>query len=77
MEQKSTDIVDDAIDMLDRLVDSVHQENNNSIGTDTEPILTVTEVVELLDDTPGDSSGRYPGMKPVTDDQRSSNSLSE
>lgn len=77
VEQKSTEIVDDAIDMLDRLVDSVHQENNNSIGTDTEPILTVTEVVELLDETPGDSIGRYPGMKPVTDDQRSSNSLSE
>ncbi|AXE54790.1 phosphotransferase [Aurantimicrobium sp. MWH-Uga1] len=78
VEQKSPEIVDDAIDMLDRLVDSVHQENTNAIGTDTAPVLTVTEVVELLDETPGDAaSGRYRGMEPVTDDQRSSNSLSE
>lgn len=77
VEQKSTEIVDDAIDMLDRLVDSVHAETINPIGTETAPVLTVTEVVELLDETPGDTSARYRGMEPVADDQRSSNSLSE
>ena len=78
VEQKSAEIVDDAIDMLDRLVDSVHAESVNPIGTQTAPALTVTEVVDLLEETPGDeTAGRYRGMEPVADDQRSSNSLSE
>ena len=75
--QKDTAIVEDAVDMLDRLVDAVRQEPVNSVGQDTAPILGVTEVVELLDETPGDAAGRYRGMEPVTDDQRSSNSASE
>ncbi len=77
VELKNTEIVDDAIDMLDRLVDHINQDNSNSIGTETAPVLTVTEVVELLEETPGDDSARYRGMEPVTEDQRSSNSLSE
>jgi macrolide phosphotransferase len=78
IEQKNAEIVEDAVDMLDRLVDAVRQEPTNSVGQETAPILTVTEVVDLLDETPGDAPvGRYRGLQPVTDDQRSSNSASE
>jgi macrolide phosphotransferase len=78
IEQKSPEIVEDAVDMLDRLVDAIRQEPVNSVGQQTEPILTVTEVVDLLDVTPGDAPrGRYRGLEPVTEDQRSINSASE
>lgn len=82
VEQKSPEIVDDAIDMLDRLVDSVHAETSSPIAPGLDEALSVTQVVELLDDTPGGSQnteqrGGYRGMPPVTDNQRSSSSLSE
>jgi aminoglycoside phosphotransferase (APT) family kinase protein len=77
IEQKDTAIVEDAVDMLDRLVDAVRQEPVNSVGQETAPVLGVTEVVELLDETPGDAREHYRGMEPVTDDQRSTNSSSE
>jgi hypothetical protein len=82
VEQKSPEIVDDAIDMLDRLVDSVHSETSSPIAPGLDEALTVTQVVELLDDTPGglhatEQRGNYRGMAPVTDNQRSSSSLSE
>jgi hypothetical protein len=37
--------------MLDRLVDAVRHEPSNSVGQETAEVLTVTEVVELLDET--------------------------
>jgi aminoglycoside phosphotransferase (APT) family kinase protein len=78
VEQKSPEIVDDAIDMLDRLVDSVHSETSSPIGPRFEQALTVTQVVELLEDTPGDvDRGGYRGMEPVSEDKRSSSSPSE
>jgi aminoglycoside phosphotransferase (APT) family kinase protein len=77
VESQNAEVVDDAISMLDRLVDSVHQEDVNPIGTETAEVLSVTEVVELLEETPGDSAQSYKGMPPVSDNQRSSNSLSE
>lgn len=77
IEQKDTTIVEDAIDMLDRLVDAVRHEPVNSVGQETAPVLGVTEVVELLEETPGDARERYRGMEPVTEDQRSANSASE
>lgn len=82
VEQKSPEIVDDAINMLDRLVDSVHAETSSPIAPGLDEALTVTQVVELLEDTPGgsqsaDPRGDYRGMPPVTDNQRSSSSLSE
>lgn len=82
VEQKSPEIVDDAISMLDRLVESVHSETSSPIGPGLNEALTVTQVVEMLDDTPGgahsaDQRGGYRGMAPVTDNQRPSSSLSE
>jgi len=80
--EKSPEIVDDAIDMLDRLVESVHSETTSPIAPGFDQALTVTQVVEMLDDTPGasdrpDQRGGYRGMEPVTDNHRSSSSLSE
>jgi macrolide phosphotransferase len=82
VEQKSAEIVDDAINMLDRLVDSVHSETSSPIAPRLDETLTVTQVVEMLDDTPGGAKGAQPrggyrGMEPVTDNHRSSSSLSE
>jgi aminoglycoside phosphotransferase (APT) family kinase protein len=78
VDQKSPEVVDDAIDMLDRLVDSVHSETSSPIAPGLEQALTVTQVVELLEDTPGNvDRGGYRGMEPVTDNHRSSSSLSE
>lgn len=78
VEEKSPEIVDDAINMLDRLVDSVHSETSSPIGPGSEKALSVTQVVELLDETPGSvDRGGYRGMEPVTDNQRSSSSSSE
>lgn len=81
VEKQDQSIIDDAVDMLDRLVDTVNSEGENTVGVGTQPVLTVTEVAELLAETPGDitdlATRDYRGMEPVTDDQRSSNSLSE
>ena len=78
VDEKSPEIVDDAINMLDRLVDSVHSETSSPIGPGSEKALSVTQVVELLDETPGSvDRGGYRGMEPVTDNQRSSSSSSE
>ena len=82
VDQKSPEIVDDAIDMLDRLVESVHAETSSPIAPGFDQALSVTQVVELLDDTLGgaerrDQPGSYRGMEPVTDSHRSSSSLSE
>lgn len=78
LETKDSAIVDDAVQMFDRLVDSVNANDTNPVQAAMSPVLTVTEVVDLLDETPGDSyPGRSQGLEPVTDDQASRNSASE
>jgi macrolide phosphotransferase len=75
---QSPEIVDDAVTMLDRLLDHVTMTSTNRLGTETAPVLSVTEVVELLDETPGDAiPGDYRGLEPTADSQRSSSSVSE
>lgn len=51
--QRSPEIVDDAIDMLDRLVESVHSETTSPIAPGFGPALTITQVEEMMHDTPG------------------------
>jgi macrolide phosphotransferase len=51
--QRNPEIVDDAIDMLDRLVESVHAETASPIAPGFGPTLTVTQVEKMLHDTPG------------------------
>lgn len=45
-------IVEDAVSMLDGLVDSVHSHSMNSLSSDTGPILSVSDVESMLKDTP-------------------------
>lgn len=52
LELNRQDIVDDAVAMLDRLVDSVRDEGQNTVGQADDPVLDVVEVVELLESTP-------------------------
>lgn len=61
-------IVNDAVEMLDGLVDRVHSNTATPLSTATGPILAVDDVEALLDRTPGDRAGtRAPGMRPVDD----------
>lgn len=72
-------IIDDAVSMLDGLVDSVHADLSSPLSTDTGPILAVSEVEELLERTPGARSrdGHARGLSPVTEDNESESSRSE
>jgi len=47
------EIVDDAIAMMDRLVDTVRDEGVNTVGQATAPVLSVSEVETLLASVPG------------------------
>ncbi|GAA2060888.1 phosphotransferase [Leifsonia soli] len=73
-EVRDQTIVDDAVEMLDGLVDRVRSNSMNPLSTATGPILAVGDVEAMLDRTPGDRTdaggyGRSGGMKPVADDQ--------
>lgn len=48
-EQRSTEIVDDAVGMLDALVDEMHNDVMNPIGGQTMPTMAVDEVQDFLD----------------------------
>ncbi len=48
-ETRSTEIVDDAVDMLHRLLDTVQNDVMNPIGPQTMPTMAVEEVEEMLD----------------------------
>lgn len=48
-QERSTEIVDDAVEMLHNLVDIVQNDLDRRIDTDTRPVMTVTEVQEMLD----------------------------
>lgn len=50
-EQRSTEIVDDAVQMMSALVDDVQNDLMNPIGPVTMPVLGVDEVEQLLDRT--------------------------
>jgi macrolide phosphotransferase len=45
-------IVEDAVSMLDGLVDNVHSHTMNSLSPETGPILSVSDVESMLKDTP-------------------------
>ncbi len=80
-EVRNQSIVDDAVEMLDGLVDRVHTNSATPLSTATGPILAIDDVEAMLDRTPGDRSseeyGHAGGMKPVVDDQSERNSSSE
>jgi aminoglycoside phosphotransferase (APT) family kinase protein len=79
-EVRDQSIVDDAVLMLDGLVDRVRSDSMNALSTATGPIMAVGDVEAMLERTPGDRAGAYKrsgGMKPVADDQSDVNSSSE
>lgn len=47
--QRSTEIVDDAVQMLHALVDTVQNDLDRRMDTDTKPVMTVDEVEDMLD----------------------------
>ncbi|WP_025157155.1 phosphotransferase [Leifsonia aquatica] len=78
-EVRDQDIIDDAVGMLDGLVDRVHSNAVNPLSNATGPILAIGDVEAMLDRTPGDRPdgyGRSGGMKPVAEDQSDRSSSS-
>ncbi|MEO6827019.1 MAG: phosphotransferase [Microbacteriaceae bacterium] len=66
-------IVDDAVQMLDGLVDRVRSEGSTRLAPETGPIMQVADVEAMLKQTPGDrpgsaQDGHSNGLKPVTED---------
>jgi len=61
---RNQEIVDDAVAMLDGLVETVHSNTMESLSTDTGPVLDVDDVETLLDATPHSSLGRDGGSSP-------------
>ncbi|GAB3126556.1 phosphotransferase [Glaciibacter psychrotolerans] len=55
---RNQEIVDDAVAMLDGLVDTVHSNTSDSLSTDTGVVLDVDDVETLLDATPRDAASR-------------------
>lgn len=78
LDQRDSGIVDDAVQMLDRMVDSVRDDLMNPLTDATGPILAVADVEAMLKNLPGDEmNANYAGLPPVTDDQSERNSDSE
>lgn len=78
-EVRDQSIVDDAVTMLDGLVDRVHSNAVNPLSNATGPIMAIDDVEAMLDRTPGDRAdghGRSGGMKPVAEDQSERSSSS-
>ena len=46
--ERSAEIVEDATEMMNRLVSTIDEEPVNSVGVGTEPIMTVVEVEDML-----------------------------
>jgi hypothetical protein len=80
-EVRNQSIVDDAVGMLDGLVDRVHTNSATPLSNATGPIMAVGDVEAMLDRTPGDRHsddyGPAGGMKPVVEDQSERNTSSE
>jgi aminoglycoside phosphotransferase (APT) family kinase protein len=80
-EARNQSIVDDAVSMLDGLVDRVHTNSATPLANATGPIMAIGDVEAMLDRTPGDRNsddyGHAGGMKPVVEDQSVRNSSSE
>ncbi|AJM77333.1 phosphotransferase [Rathayibacter toxicus] len=80
VESNDSAIVDDAVGMLDVVVDSVLSDLSAPLSIDTGTVLEVSEVEELLNRTPGartDSPLHGRGLAPVTEDSDAASSRSE
>ncbi|MCD2442640.1 phosphotransferase [Agromyces sp. SYSU K20354] len=60
-------IVEDAVGLLDGLVESVHDRSSEPLSPETGPILAVDDVERMLDETPHDRLARERGGALLTD----------
>jgi len=60
-------IIEDAVGLLDGLVESVHDRSSEPLSPETGPILAVGDVERMLDDTPHDRLARERGSALLTD----------
>ncbi|GAA4371294.1 phosphotransferase [Agromyces bauzanensis] len=67
VERRDAAIIDDAVSLLDGLVERVHDRSSEPLSPDTGPILAVDDVERLLDDTPRDNLPREGGATLLTD----------
>ncbi|WP_395242680.1 phosphotransferase [Agromyces sp. MMS24-K17] len=67
VEQRDSSIVDDAVNLLDGLASSVHDRSSEPLSPDTGPIMTVSDVEEMLDRTPREHRLREAGGAMLTD----------
>lgn len=67
IDARDSAIVDDAVSMLDGLVEGVHAEHVSPLSPETGPIMTVNDVERMLDRTPRESARRDPGAHLLTD----------
>lgn len=67
VEQRDPAIVDDAVSLLDGLVERVHDRSSDPLSPDTGPILAVGDVERMLDDTPRDHAPHEGAATLLTD----------
>jgi hypothetical protein len=60
-------IIEDAVGLLDGLVESVHDRSSEPLSPETGPILAVGDVERMLDETPHDRLARERGSALLTD----------
>jgi len=54
VDERDQEVIDDAVGLLDGLVESVHDRSSESLSPETGPILAVGDVERMLDETPHD-----------------------
>ncbi len=67
VERRDEAIIDDAVSLLDGLVERVHDQTSEPLSPETGPILAVGDVERMLDDTPRDHLPREGGATLLTD----------
>lgn len=67
VESRKSEIIDDAVNLLDALVARVHSDSVESLAPHTGPIMTVSEVENLLEETPIFATMEQPTFALTTD----------
>jgi aminoglycoside phosphotransferase (APT) family kinase protein len=70
-------IVEDAVSMLDGLVDNVHSHTMNSLSPETGPILSVTDVESMLAETPRTAASPAAGRNDFENDDYGTSDFAE
>jgi macrolide phosphotransferase len=70
-------IVEDAVSMLDGLVDNVHSHSMNSLSPETGPILSVSDVESMLEDTPRTAATDTAGRNDFENDEYGTSDFAE